>query len=456
MRTVGRGSQSAEACGTETSFGEVGVQSNKLTEKERNSRVRSVREDRQSESRRRQRGIVLIVVALAAFALVGILGLSLDLGRMQVAHGELQNYTDAAALSAAMKLDGTRAGIDRAEDAATGDVNRWAFGTAAVDDVDVRFSQVYNASFITNPLSGIDYRFVRVETTQPVPLLFMPLFPGVGWSRNVSARSVAGQQLQTTISDGVFPYSPDAHDATDPNFGFLLGRHYTLRWAKYVGNPNLPGFFKTSVNGARLVGCEADMAAAGFEPGEAANNERGYIDLTNLQPLDNGGGAALVRNAILTRTSFALPIEPFNYYIDPEPGQKQTETTAMQDRVWEDTDPLTPTYFTTGQTAPNTPPIEQMKSDYRSAYNTVTLPRPPNGNGRRLVITPINDPLQNGLVLGFVGFFLPPVPCAPVTLGNHTYEPCCGEYVGSVINSGGSGGGGAGSGPGSYRIVLFQ
>ena len=375
---------------------------------------------------------------------------------MQVAHGELQNYTDAAALSAALKLDGTSAGIDRAEDAAVGDVNSWAFGTADVDDVDVRFSQVYNTAFITNPVSGIDYRFVRVEAMQPVPLFFMPLFPGIGWSRNVSAFSTAGQQLQTTISDGVFPYSPDAHDANDPNFGFLLGRHYTLRWAKYVGNPNLTNLYKASVNGARLVGCEADMGAAGFQPGEAANNERGYIDLTNLQPLSGGGGASLIRDAILTRTSFELPIEPFNYYIDPEPGQKATETTAMQDRVWEDTDAVTPTYFTTGQTASNTPPVEEMKSDYRSAYNSVTLPRPPNGNGRRLVISPINDPLQSGLVVGFAGFFLPPVPCAPVTVGNHTYEPCCGEYVGSVINSGGNGGGGAGSETGSYRIVLFQ
>ena len=202
---------------------------------------------------------------------------------------------------------------------------------------------------------------------------------------------MAGQQLQTTISDGVFPYSPDAHDATDPNFGLLLGRHYTLRWAKYVGNPNLTELFKTSTSGVRLVGCEADMAAAGFQPGESGS-QRGYIDLSDLLPLDGGGGAALIRNAILTRTSFELPIEPFSYYIDPAAGQKETETTAMQDRASEDTDPITPTYFTTGQTAPNTPPVEQMKSAYRSAYNTVTLPRPPNGNGRRLVVSPVNDP----------------------------------------------------------------
>ena len=416
---------------------------------------RSDREDRPTDSRCAERGIVLIVVALAAFALVGILGLSLDLGRMQVVHGELQNYTDAAALSAARNLDATDAGITRATTAGEDDVNTWTFGTDAVDNVDVRFSQFYNSGFVTNPATVIDYRFVQVETTQPVPLFFMPLFPGVGWTRNVSARSVAGQQLETTITDGVFPYSPDVHDAADPNYGFLLGRQYTLRWAKYVGNPALTELFKESLTGAKLVGCDADMTASGFQPGEDGS-ERGYIDLSDRSPIDNGGGAALIRDAILTRTSFELPIEPLNYYINPEPGQKQTETTAMADRVAEDTDPTTATYFTTAQTATNAPPVEDMKANYRSAYNTVTLPRPPNGNGRRLVITPVNDPQQSGLVLGFAGFFLPPDPCAEITVGAHTYEPCCAEYVGSVINSGGNGGGGAGSGTGSYRIVLFQ
>ena len=239
------------------------------------------------------------------------------------------------------------------------------------------------------------------------------------------------------MKDGIFPYSPDAHDPADPNFGFLLGKYYTLKWDQYTGNPSETQFYKLSIDNAKLVGCEADMSNGAFQPGEAQGSQRGYIDLSDRNPLDSGGGAALIRDAILTRTSFELPIVPYSYYIDPEPGQKQTELAAMADRVAEDTDPTTPTYYTTPQTAPNTPSIEDMRTLYRTAYNTVDLPRPPNANGRRMVVAPVNNPGAAGLVIGFAGFLLPPNPCADVTLGSKTYSPCCGEFIGSVTGIGG-------------------
>ncbi len=407
-------------------------------------------------SARNERGVILILAAVGAAAMVGILGLAFDLGRMHVAKSELQNYTDAAAIGAALKLDGTLAGVTRATTSATNDVNQWSFGSESVGSVTVTYAQGLTSAYVANPASALDYRFVQVQTRQNVPLYFMPLIPGVGWQRAVAASSIAGQKFEPGMKDGVFPYSPDAQDPDDPNFGFLLGRHYTLKWDHYVGNPSLAEFFKTSINDVKLVGCEADMDNDAFQPGEATTSQRGYIDLSDRLPIDSGGGAALIRDAILTRTSFELPIVPYSYYIDPEPGQKQTELTAMADRVAEDTDPITATYFSTPQTAPNTPSIEDMRTLYRTFYNTTDLPRPPNGNGRRIIFAPVNDPNSDGLVIGFAGFFLPPEPCADLTLGNHTYEPCCGEYIGAVTSTGGGGRGGAGSATGSYRIVLFQ
>ena len=407
-------------------------------------------------SQRNKRGVVLILAAVGAAAMVGILGLAFDLGRMHVAKSELQNYTDAAAISAALKLDGTSAGLTRATTSAINDVNQWSFGSESVGSVTVGFAQSLTSAYVANPASAPDYRFVQVQTQQNVPLFFMPLFPGVGWQRTVAASSIAGQKFETSMTDGVFPYSPDAHDPADPNFGFLLGRHYTFKWDKYNGNPSQTQFYRLSSDNVKLVGCEADLANAGFQSGETSASQRGYINLSDRLPIDSGGGAALIRNAILTRTSFELPIVPYSYHIDPEPGQKQTELTAMADRVAEDTDPATPTYFSTPQTAPNTPSIEDMKTLYRTFYNTVDLPRPPNGNGRRIVFAPVNNPSAAGLVIGFAGFFLPPDPCADVTLGAHTYSPCCGEYIGAVTGTGGGGSGGAGSEAGSYRIVLFQ
>ena len=44
-------------------------------------------------------GTVLVVVALLLFALIGILGLVIDIGRLHYIHRQLQNAADAAALA---------------------------------------------------------------------------------------------------------------------------------------------------------------------------------------------------------------------------------------------------------------------------------------------------------------------------------------------------------------------
>ena len=46
-----------------------------------------------------QRGMVLVTLAVVVIAIVGLLGLSLDLGRVYIAKSELQNYADASAFS---------------------------------------------------------------------------------------------------------------------------------------------------------------------------------------------------------------------------------------------------------------------------------------------------------------------------------------------------------------------
>ena len=55
----------------------------------------------------RQQGAVAIIVALSLVALIGMLGLVLDLGHLYINKTGLQNAADAAALSGAERLDGT-------------------------------------------------------------------------------------------------------------------------------------------------------------------------------------------------------------------------------------------------------------------------------------------------------------------------------------------------------------
>src|SRR5713226_4549723 len=64
-------------------------------------------------------GFVVVTMAVAAVALCGALGLSVDLGRMFIAKSETQAYSDAAALAAALKLNGTPSGISNAQNVAS-------------------------------------------------------------------------------------------------------------------------------------------------------------------------------------------------------------------------------------------------------------------------------------------------------------------------------------------------
>lgn len=64
---------------------------------------------------KRQRGAVAVVVGIAIFVLVGMIGLALDLGQMFVNKTELQNAADACALAAARELDGNADALDRAD-----------------------------------------------------------------------------------------------------------------------------------------------------------------------------------------------------------------------------------------------------------------------------------------------------------------------------------------------------
>ena len=58
---------------------------------------------------------MLITMALTAVALVAVLGMAVDIGRMFIAKNETQAYCDAGALAAALALDGTTVGIANAQ-----------------------------------------------------------------------------------------------------------------------------------------------------------------------------------------------------------------------------------------------------------------------------------------------------------------------------------------------------
>jgi uncharacterized membrane protein len=69
--------------------------------------------------------------AVMAIVLFAVLGVAVDMGRMFIIKHEAQVFTDAAALGAALKLDGTQAGATVGANFVDASPNRWNAGTQA-------------------------------------------------------------------------------------------------------------------------------------------------------------------------------------------------------------------------------------------------------------------------------------------------------------------------------------
>lgn len=120
-----------------------------------------------------RRGFVLIAMAVALLLLVAMMGLAFDVGRIYIARNEAQVFTDAAAMAAAAKLDGTSAGVDRARQAVARLPIRWNLGTSAFTGVVVEFSADGNQwvqeprestptmARVTAPANNVDIVFLR-------------------------------------------------------------------------------------------------------------------------------------------------------------------------------------------------------------------------------------------------------------------------------------------------------
>lgn len=142
---------------------------------------------------RSKKGFVLIAACIVLAILLGLAGLGIDIGRMYVIESELQAFSDAAALNAALQLDGTERGIARAREAAsvlaTGPhAMKWDMGSQPINDITVRFPQGNS-------------RYVRVVVSAPAPIIFLRALPAgkAGYSTvavsSVAAKTAEGARL---------------------------------------------------------------------------------------------------------------------------------------------------------------------------------------------------------------------------------------------------------------------
>jgi len=109
-----------------------------------------------------EQGFVLIAMSVAMVLMLAVMGLAFDLGRIYIARNEAQVFTDAAAMAAASKLDGTDAGLVRARQAVGRLPMRWNLGTKAFSGVVVEFSADKQSwARVTAPDNQVEITFLR-------------------------------------------------------------------------------------------------------------------------------------------------------------------------------------------------------------------------------------------------------------------------------------------------------
>ncbi len=153
---------------------------------------------------RSQKGFVLIVTCIVLAILMAFAGLGIDIGRMYVIKSELQAFADASALNAAMQLDGTEQGVERARTAAaqlaTGpNAMKWDMGTQPIMDMKASFAKGDALpdpnSWEEKPANASDRHFVRVVASASAPLIFLRAFQALNFS-TVAAAGVAGKTAE--------------------------------------------------------------------------------------------------------------------------------------------------------------------------------------------------------------------------------------------------------------------
>jgi hypothetical protein len=369
-----------------------------------------------------ERGFALLATGVSLLAIVGIAGITVDLGRMYIAKNELMAYTDAASIAAAVQLDGTAAGITRAQNAGaamgTGaNAMGWDFATKQITGATYQFAKGIAATpnvpdpatWDPNPASAGDYRFVKVTAAANVPLTFMQAFRVLQGGSNAgtaatNASSIAAQALITTFPAGLLPFSPIAPSSVPDNFGMAPGTQYTIRY------PSGGGLKNSDV-------CAGDQNQTYWNA--LPSQDRGFWGTNSASEIRG----EIVNDTQVTTITIGDPVPMVG-------GAKNTEGTALDTRVLEDSDPNSATY---------------------AAYIALG-----QGNGRRIIGVPVNGGPPDFTAIGIGMFFLEPTPVYQSITGN---TPICAEYVGPYVQGSTHAGAGATAATGStggYIVRLIQ
>src|SRR5947209_11021199 len=165
----------------------------------------------------------------------GLMGFALDLGRLWLIRGELNQAANAMAISAAAQIalgqDMMQATANQALNETNG--NRYNFGSTVIPSGTVTcFGSLDSASQNDSGATTAcgPGTFVQTSISVPAPLLFWSFLPG-GESRTttVASSAVAGISAPLCTGCGIVPVAVQAPNQAEPiDWGFVPGGLYTF------------------------------------------------------------------------------------------------------------------------------------------------------------------------------------------------------------------------------------
>ena len=193
-------------------------------------------------TRKRERGSILALSAIAMLAVLLAVGLGVDISRFYLAKAELQNAVDASALAAVSALNGGPAGITEATNRAVQQMNKYNFNKTNVSlpRANVTFAVNLDGPYMSEAsatASPSKIRFARVNTDpSPINVSFAQMV--LGNSMNLSATATAGFSVPLNV---ICPWLP-AFVLDFSGNPIAPGNVYTFRAAP--GNSVSPGNYQ--------------------------------------------------------------------------------------------------------------------------------------------------------------------------------------------------------------------
>ncbi|MFI4866090.1 MAG: pilus assembly protein TadG-related protein [Steroidobacterales bacterium] len=400
------------------------------------------------QQRSKQRGITLVVIAVAMLALLAMAGLAIDIGRLVGDKARLQAAVDAAALAAAKVVDTTGSTVT----ATAAANNVFAINVAAQPDLAAALGTItVNYSNTVGPFvagSAPPLYAQVIATGFSVAATFSSVLGFNTFALNASATAGASPTLSNACNQTPMMVCGAPASGAAPVYGFAVGQITALQLSAGTSPVTLapPGYFLQQSSGVN----SQDQDFAG---GYAACNTVG-----TGEPAQTGTLPAPVAQGLDTR---------FNEYTtgDVNSGSYPPDAIITQptggNRLMCTTPACTTIQTVAGAVITNSSQYgafsyEGMYQPRLAAAN-YDIPPAPNGNGmvdRRVLAVPVGDctgaaPGGNSVpVLGLACMFM-----------LQDVDPVAGQVFAEVVQScevNGTPGPGPNNGPGPYSIQLYH